>query len=438
VGAFFIPAVYFLFTGLKDNQKSLLVLSAISIGIGIGVKKSYFVLLPVLAILAILAVLQFGKRSYKQLIFWSSSVILGISLFGAYGYVVNWRIWGGPFGPPSYVESLLETSQDQPEAPKAMPRLVQNLEADDPFPGSSILLELAYNAPRLLYQAIDSSGLPRPFDGYTHKVKMRVVRPLFQLIGFEEIEGDAFTAPGHTFSFTDKNINEESHAWYGPLSVLLILPAVVIEFGRGLRSRNYLPLAPGIAFLVFLPLEIILRPGWDPYQGRYFVPLIALGSPFMAFWFKGKNNVWYEWIIGGLAAVIITVTMLYNPSKPTLGKFADEFHIWNNDRIFVQTIQRKNNRDMYYMVEKFVPAETTLGYFAPFFIMDYPLFGETLSRRLVPVVSPAQISDVQWLREQEIDYLLLPKRDGISAPQSGYQVIKDVEAWILYEYVQVP
>jgi hypothetical protein len=90
------------------------------------------------------------------------------------------------------------------------------------------------------------------------------------------------------------------------------------------------------------------------------------------------------------------------------------------------------------MVEKFVPAGTTLGYFAPFFIMDYPLFGETLSRRLVPVVSPAQISDVQWLREQEIDYLLLPKRDGISAPQSGYQVIKDVEAWILYEYVQVP
>lgn len=438
VGAFFIPAVYFLFTGLKDEQRSLLVLSAISIGIGIGVKKSYFVLLPVLGILAVLAGLQFGKRSYKQLMFWSLSVILGISFFGAYGYVVNWRLWGGPFGPPSYVESLLETSQDQPEAPKVMPRLVQNLETDDSFPGSDILFELSYNVPRLMYQAIDTSGLPRPLDGYAHKVKMRVVRPLFQLIGFEEIEGDAFTAPGHTFSFTDKNINEESHAWYGPLSFLLLFPAVIIEFRRGLRSRNYLLLAPGIAFLVFLPLEIILRPGWDPYQGRYFAPVIAFGSSLIAFWFKEKGTAWYEWIFSGFAVVIISVTMLYNPSKPTLGKFADEFHVWTNDRIFIQTIQRKNNRDMYYMVEKFVPPETTLGYFAPFFIMDYPLFGETLSRRLVPVVSRSQISDVQWLREQEIDYLLIPKRDDIPALPSEYQAVKDIESWILYKYEQMP
>ena len=436
--AFFVPAVYFLFTGLKSEKNSLLALSAISIGIGFGVKKSYFLLLPILAILAVFAALQFRKRGYKQLVFWLFATALGISFFGAYGYVVNWHIWGGPFGPPTYVDSLLGTSQDQQETPKVMPRLVQNLEMDDSFPGSDILLELAYNTPRLLYQALDTSGLPRPLDGYAHKVKARVVKPFFQWIGFEEIEGTAFTAPGHVFNFEDKNINEENHAWYGPLSVLLLFPALIIETRRGLRVRNYLLLAPGIAFLIFLPMEIVLRPGWDPYQGRYFAPLFALGSPLMAHWFKEESNAWYEWALGGLAVVIITVTMLYNPAKPTLGKFADEFHIWNNDRVFVQTIQRKKNRDMYYMVEKFVPPESTLGYFAPFFIMDYPLFGETLERRLVPVVSRSQITDSQWLREQEIDYLLLPKRNDVPTPPSGYQVVKGVETWTLYEYVQSP
>jgi hypothetical protein len=292
--------------------------------------------------------------------------------------------------------------------------------------------------PRLLYQALDTSGLPRPLDGYAHKVKMRIVRPLVQLIGFDEIEGSAYTAPGHIFSFTDKNINEESHAWYGPLSVLLLFPAVIIEFRRGLRSRNFLLLAPGFAFLVFLPLEIILRPGWDPYQGRYFAPLIAFGSPLMAFWFKEKGNAWYEWIISGFAVVIITVTMLYNPSKPTLGKFADEFHIWSNDRIFIQTIQRKNDRLVYYMVEKSVPVDATLGYYIPVYFLDYPLFGEDLDRHLTPIVSSKYISDSQWLREQGIDYLLLSNTGNVLFPPPEYQLIKKMGSWTLYIYTLAP
>jgi hypothetical protein len=265
-----------------------------------------------------------------------------------------------------------------------------------------------------------------------------LVRPFFQWIGFDEIEGTAFTAPGHSFSFEDKNINEESHAWYGPLSVLLLFPALVVEFRRGLKVHNYLLIAPGIALLVFLPLEIILRPGWDPFQGRYFAPLIALGAPLMARWFKEKGNAWYEWSIGGLAIVIIAVTMLYNPSKPTLGKFADEFHVWNNDRIFVQTIQRKKDREMYYMVEEFVPLESTLGYYAPFFILNYPLFGENLDRHLVPLVSLSQISDIQWLREQEIDYLLMPKNNSVPIPPFEYQMVLNVESWTLYKYNPTP
>lgn len=445
---FFILSVYFLLLGLRDGQLSLLSLSAISTGLGVGIKKSYFLLLPVLATLALLAFMQFGRRSLKPPLFWFLNLVVGVALLGSYTYVVNWRYYGDPFGSPTYIDTLIEVPDYQDDATKAVPDPASiardgtpHLAAltADPPPDAGILMELVYNTPRLLYQSLDTSGLPRPLDGYAHKIKMRLARAFFQLIGFDEIEGTAYTAPGHTFSFTDKNINEESHAWYGPLSVLLIFPALFVESRRGVRQRFPLILGSGIALLVFLPLEIILRPGWDPFQGRYFAPLVALCAPLMAVWFREQSGAIHEWLIGVLAMVILGVTLLYNPSKPTLGKYAEEFHIWNNnDRIFIQTIQRKKDREMYFMVEKVVPENATLGYYIPFFILDYPLFGENLSRRLVPMLSPSQVSDLQWLREHKIEYLLLPAQDEYPLPPVEYQIASRREGWNLYEYVPAP
>jgi len=219
---------------------------------------------------------------------------------------------------------------------------------------------------------------------------------------------------------------------------LLIFPALLIQSWRGIRQRSWLMLGPGLALLIFTPLEIIFRPGWDPFQGRYFAPLVALCAPLMAIWFKENGNSIYEWIIALLAIMIVTVTLLYNPSKPTLGKFADEFHIWSNNRVFVQTIQRKNDRDVYYMVEKFVPADATLGYYVPFFILDYPFFGENIRRQLEPLTSPSQISDLQWLRAHRIEYLLLTKDDSYPIPPAEYQLVSHIQGWKLFVYTPTP
>ena len=442
---FFLPAVYFLILGVKENRYSFLTLSAISVGLGIGVKKSYFLLLPVLAVIALLLILQFGRRTWKPLVIWSVNLLIAVALLGSYIYVINWKYFGDPFGSPNYIDTMIDIPQTRNHSPErfGLARVSRHsadsvYSADDPVLNRDIFHEVVYNVPRLFYQALDTSGLPRPLDGYSHKIKMRLARAFFQGLGFEEIEGTAYTAPGHPFSFTQKNINEESHAWYGPLSVLLIFPALLTQSWLGLRRRSYLLLIPGIALLIFLPLEIILRPGWDPFQGRYFAPLAALCAPLMAVWFREKGSSIYEGLIVILAVVIISVTMLYNPSKPTLGKYADDFHVWNNDRIFIQTIQRKDNRDVYYIVEKYVPADATLGYYIPFFILDYPLFGERLSRRLVPFSTPAQITDIQGLRSQGIEYLLLPRADGYPAPPAAYQLMGHVKGWDLYAYIPAP
>ena len=441
--AFFIPAMYFLILGLKNGQNSMLVLSAISVGLGVGVKKSYFLLLPILAMLALLTVFQYRQQALKRLAIWLVSLVIATAFLGAYIYISNWHYFGSPFGSPAYLESLIDVpqTQDSMRDVQTVPVSFSRSDAshlsipkiDSPI-DNGILMELVYNIPRLLYQSVDTSGLPRPLDGYAHKVKMRVAGFFFHWIGFDEIEGIAYTAPGHEFSFADKNINEESQAWYGPLSFLLIFPAIIVEFWRGIRQRSWILLGPVLAILIFLPMEVVLRPGWDPYQGRYFAPLVALAAPMMAVWFREKDGAWFEWLISGLAVVVVAVTLLYNPSKPTLGKYADELHIWNNDRIIIQTIQRKNDRETYYKVDEFVPADATLGYYIPFFILDYPLFGENLTRRLIPITPSARISDLHWLREQRIDYILLPKKGEYPTPPPEYSLISNWPGWKLYAY----
>jgi len=70
--------------------------------------------------------------------------------------------------------------------------------------------------------------------------------------------------------------------------------------------------------------------------------------------------------------------------------------------------------------------------------LDYPFFGEKLTRRLMPLASLSQVSDLQWLRGQGIEYLLLPKADGYPAPPVEYQAISHIRDWKLYMYVPAP
>jgi len=444
--AFFILPLYFLLLGLRDDSKSLLYLSAIGIGLGCGVKKSYIVLLPVLVVLAIIAAFHYGRNT-KSILAWSMSLVMGVAVLGAYGYVVNWVYFGNIFGRAGYVENLIGVPDYQAEPigrrdsitrARIMEISVRRAQTGTPVAGG-IIGELIYNIPRLAYQSLDTSGLPRPLDGYAHKVKAELARPLFQFIGFTDVEGASFTAPGHTFDFSEKNSNDESGAWYGPLSVILLFVSFVIETTKGIRKRSLLSLLPLITLCIYLPFEIILRPGWDPYQGRYFAPVVASLSPFMAVAFspatQKKRNI-TEWIFAVLALLFLYVTILYNPSKPTFGKYADEFDVWHNNRTFIQTIQRKKERQLYYAVEKIIPPDATVGFYNPGYFLDYPLFGADLRRRVIPILSVENVLSAQWLYQQEVEYLLISSENGYPLPPSEYQPVAELKNWILFENVK--
>ncbi|RMD66205.1 phospholipid carrier-dependent glycosyltransferase, partial [Candidatus Parcubacteria bacterium] len=260
----FVMAVYFLLRGFRQRRMAFLVLSALALGLGIGVKQTFFFLLPSLGVILLVSWRHYHATN-RALLMWLTCSLVATLVLGTMSYAVNWATFGHPLGPPQIVA---ESSG--------------KLQAED------ILPKIGYNALRLFYQSLDTSGLPRPVDGYAHKAKMRLFQWLFRITGWQ-VEGDRYTFPAHPFSLASKNQAEESHAWYGPLSALLLYPAMLYALWTGLRGRRLQAAFP-MAFALFAIVEILARPGWDPYQGRYFASVFALNAPLVAVFFEDSSR----------------------------------------------------------------------------------------------------------------------------------------------------
>jgi len=204
-----------------------------------------------------------------------------------------------------------------------------------------------------------------------------------------------------------------------------------------LRLKKYVTLGLVISFFLFWPFEIIVRPGWDPYQGRYFAPVFVTAAPLIGIWFQRKGASIFSWGVTILGLIVAGYTLFYNPAKPTLGKWSDDIGVWTKGRIFLLTVQHKVDREMHYMVERNVPEDATLGFIKYGGFTDYPLFGDHFTRRIIPVYPVENVSDVIWLDAQAIEYLLIMD-GGSSVPPPKFELLDEVERWRLYHRQVVP
>jgi 4-amino-4-deoxy-L-arabinose transferase-like glycosyltransferase len=405
--AFYSTSVFYILYGKSTKSFNSLYLAGLSIAIGLGTKHTFIILMPGLFFFTILVLLQNKRLFFKRFIRLGTASLIFSLFFGLSYNFINLSSFGNPFGPSDYT--------------------VRNLGATD---SQSITGKIAYNLPRLMYQSLDTGGLPNPIDGYAHKAKAWLVRTTLKTAEFN-IEDDTYVTAGHSFNLEAKTINEESNAWYGPISVLLLYPALVYALLQGLQRENFIAIGLLGSFFLFWPLEISVRPGWDPYQGRYFSPIFVTLAPLIAIWFKQKRHNIFSWGIVVCALVIAGYSLFYNPAKPILGKWADDIGVWNKDRIFLMTVQHKIDRELHYMVIHSVPKDATLGFVKFGDFTEYPLFGENFTRRVIPVYPLENLTNETWLNEHEIEYLLV-MNGSESTPPLAYVKIDQVDRWILY------
>lgn len=402
----FVSLVYFFHRWVKDKQHSDLLLSALALGLVLGTNFSIAAYLPGFALLALTGVWIY-KVTFRQALLWMCAALLAFGLFSSTIYISNQVHFGSPVGPDA---AEMTSTAVEAEMPRAK--------------------YIALTSTRWTYQLADVSWLPKSLQTDLLALKAGAARALTSPLGLN-LEGDIATLDAHVFKWDNLYQLQEDEAWYGLVGFFLILPTSIIGLIQALRKKEALRAFPFIFYLTALLTCSLIRPGWTPFDGRYFMPAIALSTAFVPLWFEGKKpRQWVQWILVSLALFSTAMVVLFNPAKQIVGGAA----VWDMNRIDKLTRQSYSSKEMLYLAEQ-IPSGAVVGVAASAQdYQEYGLFGEDFSRRVVNVFPLSLAGDENWLKERKVQYLLV-RSSGESSPEiaDSFQAGESLGDWILYE-----
>ncbi len=401
--------LYFYRWGKEPHQRVWMILSALAIGLVVGTNFSVIFYLPALTGLFLLAWIFSRTHSLKMLIQWTGTALLFFLLLSSPIYWSNWAHFGSPLG--SRAEAMTgQTVLKQVSLPQY----------------------LALNTTRWLYQMVDTAGLPQPLWGYGIKAKAWLAHTLAGSWN-DVIEGTTATYSGHVFSWRRVYLLQEDEAWFGPLGALLMLPGSVWAFWKGWKQRQLLLLAPFLFLLSALVFGTLFRPGWTPYDGRYFMPVSALALALLPFVLENSpGRALWRWLVAAVVLSSLWMCATQNPTREVLG----ERTLWNTSRTFQLTRQAYLTLPMLDLADRSIPLNAVVGIATQKgFYFEYGLFGEHFTRRLIPVYPPERIGDEPWLRDQGIQYLLIEVSETYpTAIAPSYRYLDSRGDWVVYRY----
>jgi hypothetical protein len=412
VAVLILVSISFVIEWVKAKNKWDLFAACLAFVFALGTKKAAFLAIPVF--LVVLLFWLIGRLKNKKIVPWltvSSAVVIvaGIILVGQLIIRQGGRVVG-----------------------------VQ-LIYDNQISTSKLTEKFQYNTPRFLYQLIGLDGLPRVLQNSLIPIKAE----LFQkaIPSTLDLQAKVYLQPGfdqvEEFNYIAPLILSEESAWFGPVGFLLIPVSFVLALFSKQKNRKIYALFGLGLFLSFFILVIIQRPGWDPYQGRYFILLILPLIPLVSMLFPTKI-MWRALLIVFILPLCLFLsfnTFFTNNSRPIITAGS----IWgfqyqhiltlpeNNkyqlffknkmttifDHIATAALDRRSIYDctyweqVYYsgfrmlgniqFIDSLVPDGATLYLDIPSTSLDYGLFGRNKDRILLRVDDISQVSSGYYL-----------------------------------------
>jgi 4-amino-4-deoxy-L-arabinose transferase-like glycosyltransferase len=418
ITCFIVLGTYFFLRWYSKSftNKNDLLLASISFMISIGIKPTAFYFFLGF-IIFILILILFKTMRLKQLLQLGITCFVAFFILSSFSYINNLIHYHNPLGPPDFVHS-----------------------ESGVFVGN-IFKKAAVNSGRFLYQFFSLDGLPAPIINNLQKAKISlaykfpsVINTSMDFVKDSQKPFQLSTVPG---------INEDS-SWFGPVSFLIILPGFIIGIKKSIRKNDL-----KILFLQIIPILMligiaVLRPGWDPYQGRYFNPGIALLMPLVIYLIIPKIRQRIYILLITLIAVVITISsVLFNESKPLITQLTiyknftstacdenlirkvncyissklprlllDREDILSLNDLERMTYSSPGQYEMLSQVEKEIPENSRIGLILQNGDWEYPFFGRHFEYQLVPIINHLYLQDESWLSQNQIDYILVHQEEG--------------------------
>ncbi len=320
-----------------------LALAGLAIGIAVGTKATAVMALP---ILLLAAALTLDRNKLLRAVGVASACI---AVFGAYGYVLNLVHNGNLLGSPSSLGGLTAV--------------------DLSVSGT------VSTAARMTYDFVDVSGYPR--TGPIVEPVENAAERLFDVARIPTNPPGA-TLPTTPFDFEVNARSSETRSYFGPLGALLLLPLSAGFLVAACLGRvRPVFVAPALALPFFL-VCISVTTVYNEFNGRYFMPAIALTMPLAAWLYSHRGLAAAAACVG---VFTLLVAHLQNELKPVgLGHNPS---VWSITRAQAQTLARRYMAPVVASLERQVPRDARLGYVLHDNDWVFPLYGPGLDRVLV-------------------------------------------------------
>ena len=410
----FLPAVYFFILGITQRQSSMLALSGIALGLSLGTKQTIFFYLPGFAVMVGLAWWKYGRTVTRKIIQFAMASIAGFVVLASFIYIQNSIYFGNPLAP----EDALGTA-------------VSGMDRETAFGN------LGYNSLRLLYNSVDNSGLSSRASNLFIRAKDLTLGSFLRLIN-PYLETTNFSAEDHIFSYRQPNMLAEDASWFGPVGGVFLIPIAMYQVVQAIRKKD--PWRGGLVGLAvfYWLVDAWVRPGWDSYQGRYFIPAAAFLSPFLAELVRPTRLMRiFTSLVAFASILILGFTAIYNPGKVPSnliknGGIGREYiqTLFSMDWVDQVTLQSNDIKPMARLVENTVPEDAVIGWYG-FLAQEYSIFGEDFDRKVIPVFPYDLIYDSGWLTQQQIEYIIINQSRLEGPIPEGYEEIASEFPWLI-------
>jgi 4-amino-4-deoxy-L-arabinose transferase-like glycosyltransferase len=408
----FMICLYLFYRWGSSRQMIYMILSGIALGLVVGTNFSIATYLPGLLVLLLIGI-YLKKHALREMLLFAGTTGIAFVVFSSPVFISNVIHFGSPVGPDAAAMTSTAIAQE-----------------------ISTVQYLAVNITRWIYQFLDFSVLPKPIAAAAVTAKSWMIEWLLGLVHLN-LEGDLATMNAHIFNWETQYALQEDEAWYGLIGAMLVFPTTVFAFLRGIKKRDMLLMAPLVFLMTGLVTCSLIRPGWTPYDGRYFMPLTAMCAALLPMWFEyEKTKMPVQYVVMALSVLSIMMTVVYNPAKQIVGGAS----VWNMNRIDQMTRQSYSSKEMLYLTGAVIPGDAVVGIASDYLdYQEYGVYGEEFARTVIDVFPPERISDSNWLAQHSIEYLLVLVSDGYpDVVAEEYQYVDSLGDWIVYSAATHP